>query len=84
MSTQAETPRRKRSAMEVLRELRQPKVAVMLALGFSSGLPFLLTASPARVPIGNMGCSGGTIGFPFRAVRTSKGFKPAESAGPPA
>ena len=29
----------------VLRELRQPKVAVMLALGFSSGLPFLLTAN---------------------------------------
>ena len=38
-------PRRKRSALEVLHELRQPKVAVMLALGFSSGLPFLLTAN---------------------------------------
>jgi PAT family beta-lactamase induction signal transducer AmpG len=29
----------------VLRELRQPKVAVTLALGFSSGLPFLLSAN---------------------------------------
>src|SRR4051812_6284378 len=41
----AEEKRRKRSALQVLRELRQPKVAVMLALGFSSGLPFLLTAN---------------------------------------
>ncbi|MDB5913297.1 MAG: transporter [Ramlibacter sp.] len=31
--------------MDVLRGLRQPKVAVMMALGFSSGLPFLLTAN---------------------------------------
>ena len=36
---------RKRSALDVLRGLRQPKVAVMFALGFSSGLPFLLTAN---------------------------------------
>ena len=42
-------PRRKRTAMEVLRELRQPKVAVMLALGFSSGLPFLLTPEHPRL-----------------------------------
>jgi MFS transporter, PAT family, beta-lactamase induction signal transducer AmpG len=35
----------KRSAVQVLREMRQPKVAVMFALGFSSGLPFLLTAN---------------------------------------
>src|SRR5215218_1868966 len=35
---------RKRTAMEVVRSVRQPKVAVMLALGFASGLPFLLTA----------------------------------------
>ena len=30
---------------DVLRAFRRPKVAVMLALGFSSGLPFLLTAA---------------------------------------
>ena len=29
--------------MEVVRSLRQPKLALMLALGFASGLPFLLT-----------------------------------------
>ena len=29
----------------VLASLGQPKVAVMLALGFSSGLPFLLTGN---------------------------------------
>ena len=31
---------RKRKAIEVLRAIGQPKVGVMLALGFSSGLPF--------------------------------------------
>jgi len=29
----------------VLRSLGQPKVAVMLALGFSSGLPFFLSGN---------------------------------------
>ncbi len=45
MTAEAAAPRRKRTALEVLRELRQPKVAVTLALGFSSGLPFLLSAN---------------------------------------
>ena len=35
----------RRTAMDVVRSLRRPKVAVMLALGFSSGLPFLLTGN---------------------------------------
>lgn len=35
-------PKRKRTALEVLRALGRPKVAVMLALGVSSGLPFML------------------------------------------
>ena len=30
---------------DVFKALRRPKVAIMLALGFSSGLPFLLTAA---------------------------------------
>jgi len=34
--------KRKRTALDVLRALGRPKVAVMLALGFSSGLPFML------------------------------------------
>ncbi|MBA2674394.1 MAG: MFS transporter [Ramlibacter sp.] len=49
--------------MEVLRELRQPKVAVMLALGFSSGLPFLLTANTFGYWLRDEGTSLKAIGF---------------------
>jgi MFS transporter, PAT family, beta-lactamase induction signal transducer AmpG len=38
----AAPPRRKRRATDVLAALSRPKVGVMLALGFSSGLPFML------------------------------------------
>jgi PAT family beta-lactamase induction signal transducer AmpG len=38
----AAPPRRKRRASDVLAALSRPKVGVMLALGFSSGLPFML------------------------------------------
>src|SRR5213595_1121860 len=62
-STPAESRRRKRSALEVLRELRQPKVAVMLALGFSSGLPFLLTANTFGYWLRDAGISLLAIGF---------------------
>src|SRR5664279_4190199 len=57
------TVRRKRSALEVLHELRQPKVAVMLALGFSSGLPFLLTANTFGYWLRDEGTSLIAIGF---------------------
>jgi len=63
MSNVAEPPRRKRSALEVLHELRQPKVAVMLALGFSSGLPFLLTANTFGYWLRDSGTSLVAIGF---------------------
>ncbi len=56
-------PRRKRSALEVLQELRQPKVAVMLALGFSSGLPFLLTANTFGYWLRDEGTTLAAIGF---------------------
>jgi PAT family beta-lactamase induction signal transducer AmpG len=56
-------PRRKRTALEVLRELRQPKVAVMLALGFSSGLPFLLTANTFGYWLRDADTSLKAIGF---------------------
>src|SRR4051812_9426681 len=59
----AEEKRRKRSALQVLRELRQPKVAVMLALGFSSGLPFLLTANTFGYWLRDEGTSLIAIGF---------------------
>src|ERR1700749_1452321 len=55
--------RRKRSALDVLRGLRQPKVAVMLALGFSSGLPFLLTANTFGYWLRDAGTSLLAIGF---------------------
>ncbi len=61
--TEAPVPRRKRTALEVLRELRQPKVAVMLALGFSSGLPFLLTANTFGYWLRDDGTSLVAIGF---------------------
>ena len=53
----------KRTALEVLQELRQPKVAVMLALGFSSGLPFLLTANTFGYWLRDEGTSLLAIGF---------------------
>ena len=58
----AET-KRKRTAAEVFKELRQPKVAVMLALGFSSGLPFLLTANTFGYWLRDAGTSLIAIGF---------------------
>lgn len=59
----AATKRRRRTALDVLRELRQPKVAVMLALGFSSGLPFLLTANTFGYWLRDAGTSLIAIGF---------------------
>src|SRR6476660_10582731 len=56
-------PRRKRTAMEVLASLRQRKVAVMLALGFASGLPFLLTANTFGYWLRDEGTSLVAIGF---------------------
>lgn len=53
----------KRSALDVLRELRQPKVAVMAALGFASGLPFLLTANTFGYWLRDDGTSLVAIGF---------------------
>lgn len=62
MTDQA-APRKKRSAMEVVRSLRQPKVAVMLALGFASGLPFLLTAGTFGYWLRDEGTTLKAIGF---------------------
>ena len=64
MTTADAAPRRpRRSALQVLHELRQPKVAVMLALGFSSGLPFLLTANTFGYWLRDAGTSLIAIGF---------------------
>jgi PAT family beta-lactamase induction signal transducer AmpG len=52
--------RRKR---DVIRSLRQPKVAVMLMLGFSSGLPFLLSGNTLGYWLRDEGTTLGAIGF---------------------
>ena len=45
MTNTAAPPPRRRGVMEVLSAVRRPKVGVMLALGFGSGLPFLLVGN---------------------------------------
>ena len=57
------TSPKKRSAADVLRSLRQPKVLVMLALGFASGLPFLLTGNTLGYWLRDEGTSLKAIGF---------------------
>ena len=54
------TPRRQRS---VIASLREPKVAVMLTLGFSSGLPFLLTGNTLGYWLRDEGTTLQAIGF---------------------
>lgn len=48
---------------EVLAGLRNPRVAVMLALGFSSGLPFLLTGNTLGAWLREEGTTLTAIGF---------------------
>ena len=54
-------PRRK--AIDVLRALGRPKVAIMLALGFSSGLPFMLVGNTFGYWLRDQGVSLTAIGF---------------------
>src|SRR5438876_4130680 len=51
------------SRRDVIASLRQPKVAVMLMLGFSSGLPFLLTGATLGYWLRDEGTTLGAIGF---------------------
>jgi len=55
--------RRRRSTREVIGALRRPKVAIMLALGFSSGLPFLLTGNTFGYWLRDKGVTLEAIGF---------------------
>src|SRR5512135_1994362 len=48
---------------DVLTSLGQPKVAVMLALGFASGLPFLLTGNTLGYWLRDEGTTLQAIGF---------------------
>ena len=54
---------RKRTTMEVIRALGQPKVACMAALGFSSGLPFLLIGNTLGYWLREGGVALAAIGF---------------------
>jgi PAT family beta-lactamase induction signal transducer AmpG len=58
------TVAKKRPGMgDVFRALGRPKIAIMLALGFSSGLPFLLTAGTLGFWLRDAGASLTAIGF---------------------
>src|SRR6202030_3575628 len=59
----ADTKMSARRRRDVIASLRQPKVAVMLMLGFSSGLPFLLTGNTLGYWMRDEGTTLGAIGF---------------------
>src|SRR5215475_4319948 len=54
---------KRRTKREVIRSLRQPKVAVMLMLGFSSGLPFFLSGNTLGYWLRDVGTTLEAIGF---------------------
>ena len=58
-----EATKRKTGAKHVMASLRQPKVLVMLMLGFSSGLPFLLSGNTLGYWLRDEGTSLKAIGF---------------------
>ena len=53
----------RKSKRDVIASLRQPKVALMLMLGFSSGLPFLLTGNTLGYWLRDEGTALTAIGF---------------------
>lgn len=54
---------RRLSWMDTLRSLARPKVSIMLALGFSSGLPFMLVGNTLGYWLRESGIALATIGF---------------------
>ena len=62
---EAESPAKRPPATRraVLRSLREPKVAVMLMLGFSSGLPFFLSGNTLGYWLRDAGTALAAIGF---------------------
>lgn len=54
---------RRRTIRDVIASLRQPKVAVMLALGFSSALPFFLSGNTLGYWLRDEGTTLAAIGF---------------------
>jgi PAT family beta-lactamase induction signal transducer AmpG len=57
------TPRARHGWREVLASLREPRVLAMLALGFSAGLPFLLTGNTLGAWLRDEGTELAAIGF---------------------
>ncbi len=56
-------PPARRRAADVLKSLSQPKVGLMLALGFSSGLPFMLIGNTLTFWLAEDGVKLAVIGF---------------------
>src|SRR5580704_16863190 len=59
----ADTRVNARRRRDVIASLRQPKVAVMLMMGFSSGLPFLLSGNTLGYWMRDEGTTLAAIGF---------------------
>ncbi len=63
-ATNAAAPARKKHAVrDIIAALVRPKVAIMLALGFASGLPFLLTGNTLGYWLRDEGTTLTAIGF---------------------
>jgi PAT family beta-lactamase induction signal transducer AmpG len=62
-NAEAGSPPARASSRDVLRALRQPRVLVTLLLGFSSGLPFMLTGNTLGFWLREEGVQLATIGF---------------------
>lgn len=63
MTTTPAKKSRRMNWMDTFRSLTRPKVAVMLALGFSSGLPFMLVGNTLGFWLRESGIALATIGF---------------------
>lgn len=63
MTTDAQKKSRRFTWMDTLHSLARPKVAIMLALGFSSGLPFMLVGNTLGYWLRESGIALATIGF---------------------
>lgn len=59
----ARPARRKRTLMELIRAMREPRVAVMALLGFSSGLPFMMIGNTLGYWLADDGISKAAIGY---------------------
>lgn len=55
--------RRKRTLMELIRAMREPRVLVMALLGFSSGLPFMMIGNTLGYWLADDGISKAAIGY---------------------